>query len=50
MIFGDGDEVWMIYVWFGNKVIMWILVRSCVDDLRIIMFVDLIRTNVMILF
>jgi len=34
MIIGDGDEVWMIYIRFGDEVAMWRLVISYVDDLN----------------
>jgi len=38
----------VIYIWFGDKMMMWILVIFCVDDFRINMFVDWIRPHVMI--
>jgi len=47
VMFGDGDKLWMVYVWFDDKVIKWILAISCVDNMRINMFVDWIRMNVM---
>jgi len=32
LVFDDSDEVWMIYIWLGDEVMMWILAISYDDN------------------